>query len=387
MITILSRLFIKEDQLEKGEIRRKYGMLSSIVGIVLNCFLFFFKYLAGVLSGSIAIMADAFNNLSDAGSSIITLIGFQAAGKKPDLEHPFGHGRIEYISGLAVAVLILLMGVELAKSAVDKMIHPQPVETGAVAIGILVVSILVKFYMAFYNQKIGKRLDSSAMKATAIDSISDTFSTFLVLIGMMIVTIADVNIDGICGLLVAGFVLWAGLGAMKETMKPLLGQAPDRELVSRIEELVMAHEEIVGIHDLVVHDYGPGRLMVSLHAEVVGDGNIYELHDAIDCAENELNSEIGCEAVIHMDPIAVNDSRVNALKTQVKTIVGEMNEQFSIHDFRMVAGPTHTNLIFDLLIPAGYKAEDEDLKKELQQRISQWNSSYFIVIKVDHSYL
>ncbi|MEG1889460.1 MAG: cation diffusion facilitator family transporter [Lachnospiraceae bacterium] len=387
MITILSRLFIKEDQLEKGEIRRKYGMLSSIVGIVLNCFLFFFKYLAGVLSGSIAIMADAFNNLSDAGSSIITLIGFQAAGKKPDLEHPFGHGRIEYISGLAVAVLILLMGVELAKSAVDKMIHPQPVETGAVAIGILVVSILVKFYMAFYNQKIGKRLDSSAMKATAIDSISDTFSTFLVLIGMIIVTIADVNIDGICGLLVAGFVLWAGLGAMKETMKPLLGQAPDRELVSRIEELVMAHEEIVGIHDLVVHDYGPGRLMVSLHAEVVGDGNIYELHDAIDCAENELNSEIGCEAVIHMDPIAVNDSRVNALKTQVKTIVGEMNEQFSIHDFRMVAGPTHTNLIFDLLIPAGYKAEDEDLKKELQQRISQWNSSYFIVIKVDHSYL
>ncbi|MEG0972534.1 MAG: cation diffusion facilitator family transporter [Lachnospiraceae bacterium] len=387
MITILSRLFIKEDQLEKGEIRRKYGMLSSIVGIVLNCFLFFFKYLAGVLSGSIAIMADAFNNLSDAGSSIITLIGFQAAGKKPDLEHPFGHGRIEYISGLAVAVLILLMGVELAKSAVDKMIHPQPVETGAVAIGILVVSILVKFYMAFYNQKIGKRLDSSAMKATAIDSISDTFSTFLVLIGMMIVTIADVNIDGICGLLVAGFVLWAGLGAMKETMKPLLGQAPDRKLVSRIEELVMAHEEIVGIHDLVVHDYGPGRLMVSLHAEVVGDGNIYELHDAIDCAENELNSEIGCEAVIHMDPIAVNDSRVNALKTQVKTIVGEMNEQFSIHDFRMVAGPTHTNLIFDLLIPAGYKAEDEDLKKELQQRISQWNSSYFIVIKVDHSYL
>lgn len=387
MITILSRLFIKEDQLEKGEIRRKYGMLSSIVGIVLNCFLFFFKYLAGVLSGSIAIMADAFNNLSDAGSSIITLIGFQAAGKKPDLEHPFGHGRIEYISGLAVAVLILLMGVELAKSAVDKMIHPQPVETGAVAIGILVVSILVKFYMAFYNQKIGKRLDSSAMKATAIDSISDTFSTFLVLIGMIIVTIADVNIDGICGLLVAGFVLWAGLGAMKETMKPLLGQAPDRKLVSRIEELVMAHEEIVGIHDLVVHDYGPGRLMVSLHAEVVGDGNIYELHDAIDCAENELNSEIGCEAVIHMDPIAVNDSRVNALKTQVKTIVGEMNEQFSIHDFRMVAGPTHTNLIFDLLIPAGYKAEDEDLKKELQQRISQWNSSYFIVIKVDHSYL
>ncbi|MEG0805472.1 MAG: cation diffusion facilitator family transporter [Lachnospiraceae bacterium] len=387
MITILSRLFIKEDQLEKGEIRRKYGMLSSIVGIVLNCFLFFFKYLAGVLSGSIAIMADAFNNLSDAGSSIITLIGFQAAGKKPDLEHPFGHGRIEYISGLAVAVLILLMGVELAKSAVDKMIHPQPVETGAVAIGILVVSILVKFYMAFYNQKIGKRLDSSAMKATAIDSISDTFSTFLVLIGMMIVTIADVNIDGICGLLVAGFVLWAGLGAMKETMKPLLGQAPDKELVSRIEELVMAHEEIVGIHDLVVHDYGPGRIMVSLHAEVVGDGNIYELHDAIDCAENELNSEIGCEAVIHMDPIAVNDSRVNALKTQVKTIVGEMNEQFSIHDFRMVAGPTHTNLIFDLLIPAGYKAEDEDLKKELQQRISQWNSSYFIVIKVDHSYL
>ena len=308
---LIKRLIKNSDNVKDPAVRRMYGTLCSSVGIGLNICLFAGKYLAGVLSGSIAIMADAFNNLSDAGSSLITLIGFKFAGMKPDAEHPFGHGRIEYISGLAVSAAIILMGVELAKSSVSKIISPSPVDMSMMSIAILAVSVCVKLYMCSYNRFVGKQIDSAAMKATAIDSLSDAVATSVVLLAMLVLKFTGLNVDGWCGAMVALFILYAGYSAAKDTLSPLLGQPPEEELISQIRDITLSHQEIVGIHDLVVHDYGPGRLMISLHGEVPGDGNIFELHDVIDQAEKELKDKLGCDAVIHMDPIATDDEEVN----------------------------------------------------------------------------
>ena len=291
MITCLAKFWIRESDSEEKK-RRVYGTLGAVVGIFLNICLFVGKYLAGFLSGSIAIMADAFNNLSDAGSSFISLIGFVFSGKKPDLDHPFGHGRIEYLAGLGVSFLILLMGVELAKNSVQKILHPVSVQISTLSIAVLSASILVKLYMAYYNHAIGKKIRSATMAATATDSLSDAAATTVVLLAMLFLAVTGINIDGYCGILVAVFILAAGIGAAKETVSPLLGQAPDPEFVKEIKELVMQHEEVLGIHDMAVHDYGPGRVMVSLHAEVSGDGNIYELHDLIDQIERELKEKL-----------------------------------------------------------------------------------------------
>ena len=302
MITCLAKFWIRESDSEEKK-RRVYGTLGAVVSIFLNICLFTGKYLAGFLSGSIAIMADAFNNLSDAGSSFISLIGFVFSGKKPDLDHPFGHGRIEYLAGLGVSFLILLMGVELAKNSVQKILHPVSVQISTLSIAVLSASILVKLYMAYYNHAIGKKIRSATMAATATDSLSDAAATTVVLLAMLFLALTGINIDGYCGILVAVFILAAGIGAAKETVSPLLGQAPDPEFVKEIKELVMQHEEVLGIHDMAVHDYGPGRVMVSLHAEVSGDGNIYELHDLIDRIERELKEKLHCETVIHMDQV------------------------------------------------------------------------------------
>ena len=275
MITLLSKIFVNGKENE----RQAYGTLCSVVGIMLNVMLFAGKYFAGIISHSIAITADAFNNLSDAGSSFITLIGFRFAGKKPDTEHPFGHGRFEYISGFIVSIAILMMGFELGKSSVSKIIHPVAVETGKLSIIILFISVCVKLYMALYNTRIGKKIDSTAMKATAMDSLSDMVATSVVLLSMLIMKFTCLSIDGISGLLVALFILYAGYNAAKDTLGPLLGQPPKKEFVHEIEDIVLSYEDVVGIHDLVVHDYGPGRCMISLHAEVPGDGDIYKLHD------------------------------------------------------------------------------------------------------------
>lgn len=300
MITLLSKIFIKSKYTEESKVRKAYGTLCSVVGILLNILLFAGKYFAGYISGSIAIMADAFNNLSDAGSSFITLVGFWFAGKKPDIDHPFGHGRFEYLSGLAVAVMIILMGFELVKDSLGKILHPEAVESGIIIIVILIVSIAVKIYMAIYNRQIGNRIESPAMKATAADSMSDVAATTTVLISVLINRFANLNLDGIFGLIVSLFILYAGYGVIKETISPLLGQPPEKEFVNEIHEIVMAHEDAKGIHDLVVHDYDSGRIMISLHTEVPGDGDIFKLHDMIDRIENELNEKLGCEAVIHM---------------------------------------------------------------------------------------
>lgn len=385
MITILSRIFIGNPEDEKG--RKAYGTLCSIVGILLNIFLFAGKYFAGVISGSVAITADAFNNLSDAGSSFITLVGFLFAGKEPDLDHPFGHGRFEYISGFVVSMAILFMGFELMKSSVIKIIRPEPVDTSIIAMMILIVSILVKVYMAIYNHSIGKKIHSAAMAATAKDSLSDSLATSFVLISMLVLKYTGFNVDGICGVLVSLFIFYAGITAAKETLDPLLGLPPEQEFVDRIEETVMAHEMIVGIHDVVVHDYGPGRRMISLHAEVPGDRNIFEIHDLIDHIEKELNETLHCESVIHMDPIETDNEEIAKMKAMIAEEVKQIDENITIHDFRMVTGETHTNLIFDAVVPFGTKMSAKDVKKSIEVLVEDLEGNFFAVVHIDQSYL
>ncbi len=386
MITCLAKFWIRESDSEEKK-RRVYGTLGAVVGIFLNICLFAGKYLAGFLSGSIAIMADAFNNLSDAGSSFISLIGFVFSGKKPDLDHPFGHGRIEYLAGLGVSFLILLMGVELAKNSVQKILHPVSVQISTLSIAVLSASILVKLYMAYYNHAIGKKIRSATMAATATDSLSDAAATTVVLLAMLFLAVTGINIDGYCGILVAVFILAAGVGAAKETVSPLLGQAPDPEFVKEIKELVMQHEEVLGIHDMAVHDYGPGRVMVSLHAEVSGDGNIYELHDLIDRIERELKEKLHCETVIHMDPIDVGNEKTVEMKEEMVKLVKAIDERLTIHDFRMVTGTTHHNMIFDVVIPADFKLSQEELKDIIQKKVWEKWPDYYVVIDVDTAYV
>ncbi len=384
MINLLSRVFIKNyNDVKNPAVRRAYGMLCGLVGIFLNLCLFTGKIIVGTLTSSIAISADAFNNLSDAGSSIITLFGFKLAGQAADNEHPYGHGRFEYISGLIVSLVIIVMGYELCQSSVTKIISPEETTFNYMAIIILAVSILVKLYMFLYNRLIAKRIDSEAMKATSTDSICDVTATSVVLIATLINHYSSLNIDGYCGLLVGIFILYSGIKSAKETISPLLGHPPTTELVSAIEKLVLSHENIVGLHDLLVHDYGPGRLMISLHAEVPADSDILEMHDTIDNIEHDLQRELGCSAVIHMDPIITSDEYTISLNKMVKDIIAEYDKDLTIHDFRIVSGPTHTNLIFDVVVPYSYKYSDAEVRTYIAQAIQQKDNAYRAVIEID----
>lgn len=387
MIELLAKLLLKDTSDSKDPaVRRGYGRISCIVGIVLNIILFAGKYMAGMLSRSVAVMADSFNNLSDAGSSVITLVGFQMAGKKADLEHPFGHGRVEYLSGLIVSAMILVMGVELLRTSVKKIIHQETVDTSLVAFVVLIAAICVKLYMASYNRKIGKKINSAAMKATAADSLSDVVATSVVFLSMLITKFTGRNVDGICGVLVALFILQTGYGAAKDTLSPLLGQAPRPELVEQIDQIVMSHGQIVGMHDLIVHDYGPGRCMISLHAEVPGDGGIYEMHDLIDSIERELKEKLDCDAVIHMDPINVNDVEIAGMRQKVSDIITAENDRMSIHDFRMIKGPTHTNVVFDIVLPGDCKMSDEEAKRWVSELMEKNFENVYAIVNVDHDY-
>ena len=386
MITLLARLFLKPDGKSEADLRKAYGVLCGAVGIGLNILLFLGKFFAGTLAGSIAITADAFNNLSDAGSSFVTMLGFQLAGQKPDSDHPFGHGRIEYLSGLGVSLLILLMGFELAKSSVGKILHPEPVEFDLLVLAILVVSIAVKLYMFFYNHRLGKKLNSSAMLATATDSLSDSVATTAVLIATLVGHFSGLMIDGWAGILVALFILWSGFNAAKDTIDPLLGTPPTHEFVEEIKTLVMAHPAIIGIHDLIVHDYGPGRVMISLHAEVSAAGNVLDIHDEIDNVEKELQEKLGCHAVIHMDPIVIDDGVTADTRKRVQALVHCIDDQISIHDFRMVVGPTHTNVIFDAVVPFGFRLTDDEVSKKIQEAVRTLDGNYYAVVTVERSY-
>lgn len=387
MIGLLSRIFIKDrENYSDGRVRKQYGTLTGVVGIVLNFILFAGKFIAGLVSGAISVMADAFNNLSDAGSSIISLIGFQLADKKPDPDHPFGHGRMEYISGLLVSVLILIMGFELGKSSVEKIMHPSVLEDSIMVMVILAVAILVKIYMFAYNRAYGKKINSPTMKATSLDSISDVAATSFVLISVVVSRISGFNIDGIAGLVVSCFILFTGIKSIKETIDPLLGNAPDPGFVASIDDIVMSYDEIIGMHDLVVHDYGPGRRMISLHGEVPEDGNLTVLHDAIDRCERELHDKLGCEAVIHMDPVSINDEKVMNIKKLVSDGIKEYNPEISIHDFRVVDGETHTNVIFDAVIPMNLKKPEDEVRKDIENIVSGLPGNYCGVVNIDRKY-
>lgn len=385
MITMLANLFRYED-LPTEKKRSAYGKLCGLVGILLNLILFVGKFIAGMLSNSIAITADAFNNLSDAGSSVVTLVGFKLAEQKPDADHPFGHGRMEYLSALAIAGVILLMAFELIKDSISKIVNPVEIEFSGIILVILIASILVKCYMALYNFKVGKKIDSTALKATGTDSLSDCVSTTVILIATLVGHYTEFQIDGFCGVAVGLLILWAGINAAKDVLDPLLGQAPDPEFVAQIEEMVMEFDKdsIVGVHDLIVHDYGPGRRVISLHAEVPAEGDILQLHDVIDNLEVKLRTELGCLTTIHMDPVATKDERVLALKEQCKTIVKNIGDSLSLHDFRVVLGESHTNLIFDVVIPYEFALSDAETTQLIQEKVwEQIGNNYFTVIQVD----
>jgi len=385
MITMLANLFKYED-LPTEKKRSAYGKLCGLVGILLNLILFVGKFIAGMLSNSIAITADAFNNLSDAGSSVVTLVGFKLAEQKPDADHPFGHGRMEYLSALAIAGVILLMAFELIKDSISKIVNPVEIEFSGIILAILIASILVKCYMALYNFRVGKKIDSAALKATGTDSLSDCVSTTVILIATLVGHYTEFQIDGFCGVAVGLLILWAGINAAKDVLDPLLGQAPDPEFVAQIEEMVMEFDKdsIVGVHDLIVHDYGPGRRVISLHAEVPAEGDILQLHDVIDNLEVKLRTELGCLTTIHMDPVATKDERVLALKEQCKTIVKNIGDSLSLHDFRVVLGESHTNLIFDVVIPYEFALSDAETTQLIQEKVwEQIGNNYFTVIQVD----
>lgn len=384
MFHLLSKLFIKNyEDYTDPKVRQSYGILAGAVGILLNFLLFAAKALAGLLSRSIAITADAFNNLSDAGSSVITLIGFRLSGQEADSDHPYGHGRIEYLSGLIVAAIILLMGVELIKSSFSKILHPQLPDFSPVIAFILLLSIAVKLYMYVYNRRISVKIDSAAMKATAADSLNDCIATAAVLAASLIGHFTGYSIDGWCGLVVGIFILRAGIEAAKDTIDPLLGKAPDPAFVEHIRSIVLAHPEVLDVHDLLVHDYGPGRMMVSLHAEVPAEGDFLKLHDVIDNIERELQTTLSCSAVIHMDPVLTKDSETSRLHEIVSSLAKELDPAVSVHDLRLVKGPTHTNVIFDAAVPFQFKLDDSAIRAYFSEKIRRLDGSYFCVVNID----
>ena len=388
MLDALLRLFVKDyDQVRDPQVRQRYGTFSGAVGILLNLLLFAGKFTAGALASSIAITADAFNNLSDAGSSVVTLIGFRMAGQRADRDHPFGHGRIEYLAGLLVSLAILLVGFELARSSVSKILHPAPVDFSPLSAGILAAAIGVKLWMFWLNRTLGRRIQSAAMSATAADSLTDSVATAAVLAGSLVGHFSGLMIDGWVGVLVALFILYTGFTSARDTLNPLLGSPPDPELVREVEQTVLAHPEISGIHDLVIHDYGPGRSMMSLHVEVPQHGDLLKTHDVIDEIERELARTFSTEAVIHMDPIATDDPRTLELRDQVAALARELSPEATIHDFRITPGPHHTNLIFDLMAPYELKLSDQEAAERMSALVrARLGEQYYCVIEVDHFY-
>ena len=391
MNAVLDRIlrgFVRDyEQTGDPAVRQRYGVLAGGAGIVLNLLLFAGKLAAGLLTGAISVTADAFNNLSDAATSVVTLLGFRLAGQKADAEHPFGHGRIEYLAGLIVSLAILVVGVELGKSSIEKILHPEDTRLTALTAGILIASILVKLWMGWFNGALSKRIRSEALRAAAADSRSDAVATAAVLLGLALSALLRVPLDGWVGVLVALFVVKTGFISAKDTLNPLLGQPPDPEEVRAIEELILSFPPIRGIHDLVVHDYGPGRRMLSVHAEVPAGCDVMEVHDVIDHAERELKRRFGMEAVIHMDPVQTDDPKVERLLHLTEALAGEIDPSITVHDFRITDGPRATNLIFDLVLPYDVPLSADEVKERLAAGLSAADPRYHAVIDVDRSYV
>ena len=386
MTKLLIRIFIKNAQdIQSPSVRTAYGKLSGWVGIVCNILLCVGKFIVGTISGSVSVTADAANNLADASSSIISLLGFKLSEQSADEEHPYGHARYEYISGFVIAVLVLVIGFELLKGSIDKILHPSAVEFSWVTIGVLAASILVKLWMMLFNTKVGKLISSQSLEATAADSRNDCLSTFAVLAAALISHFASVELDGWMGLLVAAFILYSGIGLVKEAMSPLLGKAPDPETVEDIRVRIMSYEGVLGTHDLMIHDYGPGRVFASVHVEMAAENDVLESHDLIDNIERDFLKS-GLNLVIHFDPIVTADSAVGDTRREIAEIAEKIDERLSIHDLRMVPGPTHTNVIFDCVVPPKFNMSEEDLKAEISRFVRISHPDYCCVITVEQSF-
>lgn len=385
MLLYLKRLKAAGASPADAELRGKSGVLSGAVGIALNLVLFAAKLACAVAGGSVSVIADAFNNLGDAGSSVVTMIGFKLANKKPDIQHPFGHGRIEYITGFIVSIVIIIMGFELGLSSFKSIGAEETPEYAAATVIILAASVLVKLYMALYNYRLSKFFSSAAMKATCTDSLADAVSSSAVLATLIISQKTGVSLDSYMGLVVSAFILYSGVLSAKDTLSPLLGSPPEKEFVDEVERLVMSDENIVGMHDLVVHDYGPGRRMISFHAEMPCSIDVFKAHCIIDDMENMLSERLGCEALIHFDPIDVDDERLTKLKETVLEAVAEVNAGISIHDFRYVPGETHTNLLFDIVVPFDISCSDAELKARICEKVAERLPNHNCVIKCDRS--
>ncbi|MGN0574032.1 MAG: cation diffusion facilitator family transporter [Acutalibacteraceae bacterium] len=386
MSNLLIKLFVKDYQDTENEaVRTRLGTLSGTVGILLNILLSVSKVIFGLITKSISIIADGANNSFDAISSIINLVGFKISGKPADDEHPFGHGRVEYVSALTLAFFILIMGVELIKTSVDKFRNPEAVVFSVPAVIVLVFSILAKLWLALFNRKIGKMINSVAVNAVVTDSLGDIAATSCSLIALISSKFTDWPIDAVMGIVVALVIIYAGIDIIRGTMGPLLGEPPEKETVDRLEELVLSYDGIVGIHDLVLHSYGHSKVYGSLHAEVPADVDILHSHDTIDLIEREIKRQLGIEISIHMDPI-INDERTHELKEMVREIVTEICSDASMHDFRVVDGPTHTNLIFDVVLPRKSGITEEDFKNMVDERVKKKDKKFFTVINIDRSF-
>ena len=384
MTDILLRLFIKNcEDTQNPAVRSAIGKLAGLTGIVCNCLLTVLKLVIGLLVGSMAIIADGVNNLSDAASSLTTLLGFRMAQRPADKQHPYGHARYEYLSGLAVAALILLIGAELVKSSIAKIINPQPIDISAVTIALLAASVAVKLWMSRFYKTLGKKINSTALYATSVDSRNDVISTCAVLLGCLVNYLFALNIDGYVGLAVAIFILYSSIGIAKDTISPLLGQQADEEMVDKITELVLSHEKVLGVHDLLVHDYGPGRCYASAHVELSADEDPMACHDIIDDIECDVLEKMNVHFVIHYDPVVQNDAEQNEMRRTVGEIIRELNPAFSIHDFRIVRGSAQSKLVFDLAVPYSMIERKKEIKEQIEAALNKKGKKYVTIIRFD----
>ena len=387
MVDLLVKLFVKNyETVEDAKVRESYGMLSSIVGIVNNIILFVVKYIMGTMANSISIISDGFNNLSDCGSCIVTMLGYKMAAKPADRDHPFGHGRMEYLSALVMAGLIMLMGIELFRNSLTKVIHPEKVEFSVVVLVVLVISIGIKLWMAIFNRILGKRINSGVMEATSKDSRNDAIATTGTAIALCLSLVTDLPVDGIMGIIVSVIILWAGFGIVKDTVDELLGKPADKELVDKLCEITNKDSRIIGMHDLILHNYGPGNTIGSCHLEVRSDENILEIHDLIDRIEREVFEKLNIVITIHMDPVEVDNELVNELREKVRDVVKSIDNRMHIHDFRVVTGNTHTNLIFDIVVPFDVKESNEEIKEKIDEHMANEDATYYTVITFDKEF-
>jgi len=389
MISFLIHMFVKDsDNLNDARVRIRYGKFASIVGMICNIILFAGKLSVGVLSGSIAIVSDSFNNLSDAATCFINLFGFFLSGKPADKDHPFGHGRIEYITGLIMSFLIVLIGFEFLRTSIDRIIHPTVLIFSPVMAGVLLGSILVKAWMYFFYVRVGKRIGSQTIIAASVDSYSDIAITLVTLISLLISVYFKITIDGYVGVGVSIFVLYAGYTVAKDALSPLLGNEPDPTVVESLKELLTTDKNVLGVHDVIVHDYGPGRMIASAHVEVSSTSNFMEIHDEVDLLEKSIGEKLHIPITIHMDPIDMDDSSTKEIRNSVIQIVNLLSDKLSIHDFRMVTGKTHTNLIFDIAVPFEYDLSDDEIRDKIQDALTKlYPTLFYLVIQFDRSFL